>query len=98
LSYRQRTKTSPPALAEKVIGRTPVTTPVDGVEVALGFHQQLKLLTLQETATYARVSISTVRRWIRGGELPTYTAGRQKRVDEKALVQFLSGPQNLLWL
>ena len=52
---------------------------------------QLNLLTLKDVATYARVSISTVRRWVSDEGLPVYKAGRQKRVDEKALIKFLSG-------
>jgi excisionase family DNA binding protein len=51
------------------------------------------LLTLKEVAAYARVSISTVRRWVRDEGLPFYRAGRQKRIDEKELVRFLSGAE-----
>ena len=58
---------------------------------ASGAEKQLTLLTLQEAAAYARVSISTVRRWVSGEGLPFYKAGRQKRIDEKELVKFLSG-------
>jgi excisionase family DNA binding protein len=58
---------------------------------ASGAEKQLTLLTLQEAAAYARVSISTVRRWVSGAGLRFYKAGRQKRVDEKELVKFLSG-------
>jgi excisionase family DNA binding protein len=54
-------------------------------------QSQLNLLTLKEVAAYARVSLSTVRRWLRDEGLPFYKAGRQKRVDEKGLVEFLSG-------
>ena len=54
-------------------------------------HSQLNLLTLKEVAAYARVSISTVRRWVRDEGLLFYKAGRQKRVDETELVRFLSG-------
>jgi excisionase family DNA binding protein len=53
----------------------------------------LKLLTLKEAAAYARVSISTVRRWVRDEGLPFYKAGRQKRIDETELVRFLSGAE-----
>jgi excisionase family DNA binding protein len=58
-----------------------------------GAQRQLNLLTLQEAAIYARVSISTVRRWVRTGELPVYHAGRQKRVNETELVKFLAGAE-----
>jgi excisionase family DNA binding protein len=54
-------------------------------------HRQLNLLTVQEAAIYARVSISTVRRWVRDEGLSFYQAGRQKRIDELELVRFLSG-------
>ena len=54
-------------------------------------QSQLNLLTLKEVAAYARVSISTVRRWVRDEGLPFYKAGRQKRIDENNLVRFLSG-------
>jgi excisionase family DNA binding protein len=54
-------------------------------------QSQLKLLTLKEVAAYARVSMSTVRRWVRDEGLPFYKAGRQKRVDETELVRFLCG-------
>jgi excisionase family DNA binding protein len=56
-----------------------------------GPQPRLNLLTLKEVAGYARVSISTVRRWVSDDGLPVYRAGRQKRVDEKELVKFLSG-------
>jgi excisionase family DNA binding protein len=59
-----------------------------------GAEKQLNLMTLQEAAAYARVSISTVRRWVRDEELPIYHAGRQKRVDETELVRFLSGSKS----
>jgi excisionase family DNA binding protein len=69
----------------------PKATSTDGVQVVANAQKQLKLLTLQEAAEYARVSISTIRRWVRDEELPVYKAGRQKRVDETELVKFLSG-------
>jgi excisionase family DNA binding protein len=53
----------------------------------------LKLLTLKEAAAYARVSVSTVRRWVRDEGLSFYKAGRQKRIDETELVRFLSGAE-----
>jgi excisionase family DNA binding protein len=59
-----------------------------------GAQKQLNLLTLQEEDVYARVSISTLRRWVRDEGLRVYKAGRQKRIDEMDLVRFLSGTNN----
>ena len=50
----------------------------------------LKLLTLREAAEYAKVSIQTVRRWIKAGHIKIYRAGRQIRIDESDLIRFLS--------
>ena len=50
----------------------------------------LKLLSVQEAADCAKVSTQTVRRAIKGGCLKTYRAGRQIRIDEADLVQYLS--------
>lgn len=51
---------------------------------------KLKLLTIKEAAAYARVSVSTIRRWLRGGALKSYQAGKQKSIDENELIVFLS--------
>lgn len=48
----------------------------------------LALFSIRETAAYAKVSASTVRRWIKDG-LKTYRAGRQVRIDEADLISFL---------
>jgi excisionase family DNA binding protein len=50
----------------------------------------LKLLSVQESAEYAKVSTQTVRRAIKAGHLKTYRAGRQIRIDEADLVHYLS--------
>jgi excisionase family DNA binding protein len=50
----------------------------------------LALLSLKGAADYAQVSIQTVRRWVKGGHLKYYRAGRQIRIDESDLVHFLS--------
>jgi excisionase family DNA binding protein len=63
----------------------------NSMEVQPSSQKQLTLLTLQEAAAYARVSISTLRRWVHDGELRFYKAGRQRRIDEMDLVRFLSG-------
>jgi excisionase family DNA binding protein len=72
-------------------GKMSTKTLANAIEEEPYAHSQLNLLTLQEVAAYARVSISTVRRWVRDEGLPFYKARRQKRVDEKKLVKFLSG-------
>ena len=50
----------------------------------------LKLLSVKESADYAKVSTQTVLRAIKAGHLKTYRAGRQIRIDESDLVQCLS--------
>jgi excisionase family DNA binding protein len=73
---------------EKMSTKTPAA--LVGTDVCA---QSLKLMTLQEAAAFARVSLSTVRRWVRDEGLPFYKAGRQKRIDETELVRFLSGAE-----
>jgi excisionase family DNA binding protein len=70
-----------------------MSTTANVVGAAGAAPKQLTLMTLQEAATYARVSISTVRRWVADEGLPVYKAGRQKRIDETELVRFLSGAE-----
>ncbi len=50
-----------------------------------------ELLTLREAAAFAVVSVSSLRRWIKGGLLPVYRAGRQIRIDKADLVALLRG-------
>jgi excisionase family DNA binding protein len=52
--------------------------------------QPLRLLSVREAASYAKVSTQTVRRWIKAGHLKVYRAGRQLRIDEADLISFLS--------
>jgi excisionase family DNA binding protein len=52
--------------------------------------RSLKLLSVRESAGYARISQQTIRRAIKAGRLKTYRAGRQIRIDEIDLVEFLS--------
>ena len=48
-----------------------------------------RLLTIAEVAERLRVNPKTVRRWIAGGELAAYRVGRQWRITEDPLTQFL---------
>ena len=50
----------------------------------------LNLLSIKESADCAKVSQQTIRRAIKAGNLKTYRAGRQIRIDEADLVQYLS--------
>jgi excisionase family DNA binding protein len=50
----------------------------------------LKLLSMPEVASYARVSTQTVRRWIQAGDLKVYRAGRKIRIAETDLLAYLS--------
>jgi excisionase family DNA binding protein len=72
----------------------PIKTPKDVSEMHAGSQKHLNLMTLQEAAAYARVSISTLRRWVRDEGLAFYKAGRQIRIDETELVRFLSGTKS----
>ena len=47
------------------------------------------LLTIQEVADRLRVNQKTIRRWIDAKELPAFKLGRQWRISEQNLRQFL---------
>jgi excisionase family DNA binding protein len=49
----------------------------------------MNYLTPEEIAAKLRVSIATVRRWIKAGQLPALRVGRQYRVEEPAYEAFL---------
>lgn len=50
-----------------------------------------KLLTPEEAAEQMKVSVSTVKRWLRNGELKgVKPGGRLWRVEEEALQQFIT--------
>lgn len=50
-----------------------------------------KLLTPEEAAEQMQVSVSTVKRWLRNGELKgVKPGGRLWRVEEEALQQFIT--------
>ena len=52
--------------------------------------RSLELMSVQGAADYARVSTQTVRRAIKAGRLKIYRIGRQIRIDESDLVNYLS--------
>jgi excisionase family DNA binding protein len=58
--------------------------------------RSLKLMSVQDAANYAKVSTQTVRRAIKAGDLKIYRMGRQIRIDESDLVDYLS-LQELQW-
>jgi PTS system nitrogen regulatory IIA component len=47
-------------------------------------------LTVQEVSDLLRVSVYTVRRWIKEGTLPAYKVGRGWRIGEADLAGWLS--------
>lgn len=52
----------------------------------------LPLLTLEEVATYLRVSTATVRRWTNAGRLICYRIGgnRERRFSREAVLAFVA--------
>jgi len=66
-----------------------ITTP-PGTRHEFPSPKQLRLRTVAEAAHYAKVSTQTIRRAIKAGHLKFYRAGRQIRIDEADLVQYLS--------
>ena len=48
-----------------------------------------RLLTIAEVADRLRVNQKTIRRWIDAKELPAFKLGRQWRISEQNLRQFL---------
>lgn len=46
-------------------------------------------LTPKDVSSLLQVSVYTVRRWIKDGELPAYKVGRLWRIDEADLNQWL---------
>lgn len=49
----------------------------------------MEYLTAEEIAAKLRVDITTVRRWLAAGELPSIRVGRQYRVEQSAFEAFL---------
>lgn len=54
-----------------------------------GPPEQPEFLTPQEVAELLRVSVYTVRRWIKEGDLPAYKVGRSWRIDQEELERWL---------
>jgi putative molybdopterin biosynthesis protein len=52
-----------------------------------------EVYTLEEVAERLKVSLSTVRRLVREEKIRTSRVGRQLRVTESALMEFLSSQQ-----
>lgn len=57
-------------------------------------REQFPFLTPQEVSDLLRVSVYTVRRWIKEGKLPAYKVGRGWRIREADLNTWL-GQQRL---
>lgn len=55
-----------------------------------GAPRRLNLRSIDESADYCRVSTQTIRRAIKSGHLQIYRAGRQIRIDESHLIEYLS--------
>jgi len=51
--------------------------------------KSLRLMSVGGAAKYAGVSATTIRRWVSNGELGMYRAGRQIRIDEADLIEFM---------
>jgi len=56
--------------------------------------EHLAFLTPEEVSEVLRVSVYTVRRWIKEGSLPAYKVGRGWRISEMAMDEWLSRNQS----
>lgn len=56
--------------------------------------EQQPFLTPQEVSALLRVSVYTVRRWIKDGDLPAYKIGRGWRIREADIDRWLNQHQN----
>jgi len=52
-------------------------------------HMQEKVYTTEEVARQLRVDVSTVRKWIRDGELAAIDVGGEYRIRESSLQEFI---------
>lgn len=81
------TRNPPDALEEMI--RAMVDARVDARLAELGVTQPAEFLTVDESAALAKVSPSTVRRWIRTGQVAADRAGRIVRIRRADLDVFL---------
>ena len=58
--------------------------------------EHLAFLTPEEVSLRLRVSVYTVRRWIKEGSLPAYKVGRGWRISEMAMNEWLSQHQSVV--
>lgn len=58
--------------------------------------EHLAFLTPEEVSEMLRVSVYTVRRWIKEGSLPAYKVGRGWRISEMAISEWLSRNQSVV--
>ena len=58
--------------------------------------EPLAFLTPKEVSQMLRVSVYTVRRWIKEGSLPAYKVGRGWRISEMAMHEWLSRNQTVV--
>lgn len=58
--------------------------------------EHLSFLTPQEVSEMLRVSVYTVRRWIKEGSLPAYKVGRGWRISEMAMDEWLCRHQSVV--
>jgi excisionase family DNA binding protein len=59
------------------------------VGVRVTTPRSLRLLSVKDSAVYAKVFTQTIRRAIKSGHLQIYRAGRQIRIDEADLLAYL---------
>lgn len=57
--------------------------------------EQVPFLTPQEVSELLRVSVYTVRRWIKEGNLPAYKVGRGWRISESDIGEWLERHQSM---
>jgi putative molybdopterin biosynthesis protein len=57
--------------------------------------EQQSFLTPQEVSELLRVSVYTVRRWIKDGDLPAYKVGRGWRIRETEIDEWLRDNQSV---
>ena len=58
--------------------------------------EHLAFLTPEEVSQMLRVSVYTVRRWIKEGSLPAYKVGRGWRISGAAIDEWLNQHQSTL--